>query len=180
MSECAGDGSRRLKKTGEDLLHCRDPTRRLGGHHAIHDMPLRMPPMRQKGHEPETGLPGSGNLGTNTRVRITDNFAYRMPHGMNASKMGCNLGAQSKPSWWRCNALASCTSTRPRSNSTARSHGVSFPRSPDWQGLVRDPAEQWARRARRGVARIQENDRLRRVEIVQLVAAPAPLGLHPV
>ncbi len=38
--------------------------------------------------EPETGLPDEGNPGRNACASIVGNFADRMPHRMNAGRMG--------------------------------------------------------------------------------------------
>ena len=89
MSECPGCGSRRIRDTGQrirDITEVTPPPPPITTRHTINAYGCAG--YGRGGMEPETGLPGKGMLGPRASAEIVGNFMDRMPHRMNARRMG--------------------------------------------------------------------------------------------
>ena len=89
MRECPECGSGRIRNTGQKIRHIMEtppPAEAVTTRHTINVYECRR--CGQKGMEPDAGLPSSGELGCNASGRVVVNFDDRMPHRMNARRMG--------------------------------------------------------------------------------------------
>ena len=89
MSKCGNCGSRRIRVVGKKIRYVTEAPRPVRATTTCHTVNVYdCAACDSCGMEPETGLPDEGNLGRNACASIVGNFVDRMPHRMNAGRMG--------------------------------------------------------------------------------------------